>query len=56
MVRHILADGREVKTIDGYVVKMEQASVIYNLLNSINAELEKKGKKHNDSGNNDQRS
>ena len=36
MVRHFLKDGKEVKSIDGRVVKIKEAQSIYTMINRIN--------------------
>lgn len=38
MVRHILKDGTVLDDITGHVVKMEDARVVYELLDKINQE------------------
>lgn len=43
-VIHILKDGSVVNDIDGRVVKMEDATLLYRLIDSINSDPRKKVK------------
>lgn len=43
MVRHILKDGTVLDDITGHVVKMEDAKVVYQIMDKLN---EERGRKH----------
>ena len=45
MVRNFLKDGKEVKSISGYVVKVDDAQSIYRIIDRIN---ERKRKENDD--------
>ena len=42
-VRHILKDGSEIHDITGHVVKMDDAQVVYALMDRINEKAKRKG-------------
>lgn len=48
MIRHILKDGTVLDDITGHVVKMEDARVVYELLDKINEERGKRNDTRND--------
>ena len=45
MVKHVLRDGSQVADITGYIVKMEYATPVYNLLATINQDPRKAHKR-----------
>ena len=44
MVRHVLKDGKEVKSISGHVIKIDDAQSIYQIIDRINERKRKENK------------
>lgn len=43
-IKHVLKDGRTLESVNGYTVKVEQAEILYRMIDRINA----RGEKQND--------